>query len=56
MVQEGEVGAPVRDAFTGEVGGPPLAAAPAVGLVISLVQAITQTNEQNVAFVPKSAR
>ncbi len=38
-----------------KLGGPPLAAALVVGLVMSLVQAVTQINEQTVAFVPKIA-
>jgi flagellar biosynthetic protein FliQ len=37
------------------VGGPPLLAALAVGMVISLLQAATQINEQTLAFVPKVA-
>jgi flagellar biosynthetic protein FliQ len=33
--------------------GPPLGVALAVGMVMSLLQAITQINEQTLAFVPK---
>lgn len=37
-----------------KLGGPPLLAALAVGLVVSLLQAITQINEATLAFVPKA--
>ena len=33
--------------------GPPLGVALAVGLVVSLLQAVTQINEETLAFVPK---
>ena len=36
-----------------KLGGPVLLVALAVGLVMSLVQAVTQINEQTLAFVPK---
>ncbi len=36
-----------------KLGGPLLAASLVVGLVISLVQAVTQINESTLAFVPK---
>ena len=36
-----------------KLGGPPLAVALAVGMVMSLLQAVTQINEQTLAFVPK---
>jgi flagellar biosynthesis protein FliQ len=36
-----------------KLGGPPLMVALVVGLVISLLQAITQIHEVTVAFVPK---
>lgn len=36
-----------------KLAGPPLLVALAVGLVIALVQAITQINEATLAFVPK---
>jgi flagellar biosynthesis protein FliQ len=36
-----------------KLGGPPLLVALAVGLLISLLQAITQINEATLAFVPK---
>ena len=36
-----------------KLGGPPLMIALAVGLLIALLQAITQINEATIAFVPK---
>jgi flagellar biosynthetic protein FliQ len=36
-----------------KLGGPPLLVALAVGLVVALLQAITQINEATLAFVPK---
>ena len=50
-----DVGALLRETMlvTLKLGGPPLLAALAVGIVMSLLQAITQINEQTVAFVPK---
>jgi flagellar biosynthetic protein FliQ len=36
-----------------KMAGPPLLVALAVGMVMSLLQAITQINEQTLAFVPK---
>ncbi len=36
-----------------KLGGPPLMVALVVGLVIALLQAITQINEATLAFVPK---
>jgi flagellar biosynthetic protein FliQ len=54
---EGDVGTMLRAALMVvlKLGGPPLLAALAVGLVMSLVQAVTQVHEQTVAFVPKMA-
>jgi flagellar biosynthesis protein FliQ len=54
-MQEGDVGALLRETMLVvlKLGAPPLAAALAVGLVMSLVQAVTQINEQTLAFVPK---
>jgi flagellar biosynthetic protein FliQ len=37
-----------------KLGGPPLLVALAVGLVVALLQAITQINEATLAFVPKA--
>lgn len=52
---EQEIGALLREAVAVvlKLSGPPLLAALAVGLVMSLVQAVTQIHEQTVAFVPK---
>ena len=36
-----------------KLGGPPLLVALVVGVVISLLQAVTQIHEQTLAFVPK---
>ena len=36
-----------------KLGGPPLLVALAVGLAVSLVQAVTQVNEATLAFIPK---
>jgi flagellar biosynthesis protein FliQ len=54
-MQEGDVGALMRDAMLVvlKLSGPPLGIALLVGLVMSLVQAVTQINEQTLAFVPK---
>lgn len=38
-----------------KLSGPPLLAAMAAGLAMSLVQAVTQLNEQTLSFVPKAA-
>ncbi len=35
------------------IGAPPMAAALAVGLIVSLFQALTQIQEQTLTFVPK---
>jgi flagellar biosynthesis protein FliQ len=52
---ENDVGSLLRETMlvTLKLGGPPLLAALAIGIVMSLLQAITQINEQTVAFVPK---
>jgi flagellar biosynthesis protein FliQ len=44
-----------RNAFTIalEVAGPLLAASLAVGMLVSIFQAVTQINEQTLSFVPK---
>ncbi len=54
-MQDGDVAALLRDAMMVvlKVGGPPLLAALAIGLVMSLLQAVTQISEQTLAFVPK---
>jgi flagellar biosynthetic protein FliQ len=50
-----DVGGLLRETMlvTLKLGGPPLLAALAIGIVMSLLQAVTQINEQTVAFVPK---
>ncbi|HTW25734.1 MAG TPA: flagellar biosynthesis protein FliQ [Acetobacteraceae bacterium] len=54
-MQEADVAAALRDSLLVvlKLGGPPLLAGLAVGLVISVVQAVTQINEATLAFVPK---
>jgi flagellar biosynthetic protein FliQ len=54
-MQEGDVGSLLREAMIVvlKLSGPPLAIALLVGLIMSLVQAVTQINEQTLAFVPK---
>lgn len=54
-MQEGDVGLVLRDLFMVvlKLGAPGLVTAMAVGLVISLIQAVTQINETTLAFVPK---
>ena len=50
-----DVGAVLRECMMVllKMAGPPLGVALAVGMVMSLLQAITQINEQTLAFVPK---
>jgi flagellar biosynthesis protein FliQ len=36
-----------------EIGGPLLAVSLAVGMIVSIFQAVTQINEQTLSFVPK---
>lgn len=36
-----------------KIGGPPLLAALAVGVVVALFQAVTQINEATLSFIPK---
>lgn len=49
------VAAPLRQTLllVAELGGPPLVAALAVGVVISLVQAVVQVNEPTLTYLPK---
>lgn len=56
-MNEGDVGAVLREtvSVTLKLAGPPLAAALAIGLVMSIVQVITQMSEQTLSFVPKVA-
>ena len=52
---ENQTALAVREALwmTLQLGGPPLGAMLAVGLVISLIQALTQIQESTLAFLPK---
>ena len=54
-MQEGDVGLVLRDLFIVvlKLGAPGLVTAMAVGLIISLIQSVTQINESTLAFVPK---
>ena len=54
---EDPIGQAAREALwlTLQVGGPPLLAMLAVGLVVSVVQALTQVQEGTLAFLPKVA-
>ncbi len=54
-MQEGDVAAVLRDTFIVilKLSAPPLLSVLLIGLLVSLVQAITQINEQTLAFVPK---
>ncbi|MCQ8241680.1 flagellar biosynthesis protein FliQ [Rhizosaccharibacter radicis] len=52
---EGEIAVALRDMFMVvlKLSAPGLLTALAVGLVISVIQAVTQINESTLAFVPK---
>ena len=52
---EADVAALMRESMmlTLLLGGPPLLAGLVVGLLVSLLQAVTQINEATLAFVPK---
>ncbi len=54
-MNEGEVAAALHDTMLVvlKLGGPALVAALAVGVVMSLVQAVTQINEATLTFIPK---
>ena len=54
-MNEADVGALIREAMLVmlRLGGPPLMISLAVGLLVSLLQAVTQINEATLAFVPK---
>ena len=56
-MSETEIGGLLRAAFIVvlKLGGGPLLAALVVGLIVSVFQAVTQINEQTLAFVPKVA-
>ena len=55
-VTEGDVGLALRDTMfvVLKLGGPALVAALAVGVIMSLVQAVTQINEATLTFIPKA--
>jgi flagellar biosynthetic protein FliQ len=50
-----DVAALIREAMivTMKLGGPPLIVGLLIGLVVSLIQAVTQINEATLAFLPK---
>ncbi len=54
-MQEGDVAAALHDTFIVifKLSALPLLAVLAIGLIISFIQAVTQINEQTLAFVPK---
>lgn len=56
-MNEGDVAGLLRETMlvTLKLGGPVLALALVVGVVMSLIQAVTQINEQSLALVPKIA-
>lgn len=56
-MHEGDVANVLRETMmvTLRLGGPVLAVALAVGMIMSVVQAVTQINEPTLAFVPKVA-
>jgi flagellar biosynthetic protein FliQ len=49
------VAGPLRQTLllVAELGGPPLLAALAVGVIMSLIQAVIQVNEPTLAYLPK---
>ena len=55
MMDDAGVAAALRDTLLVvlKLGGPPLLAMLAVGLLVSLVQAVTQVNEATLVFLPK---
>ncbi len=55
LTDDAGVAAALRDALavTLKLGGPPLLAMLAVGLVVSLLQAVTQVTEATLVFLPK---
>ena len=54
---EGDAAAALREAMITamRLGGPPLLAALAAGLLISVIQSVTQISESSLAFLPKLA-
>ncbi len=56
-MDEDPIGASAREALwiTLQAGGPPLVAMLVIGLIVSLIQALTQVQEPTLAFLPKLA-
>jgi flagellar biosynthetic protein FliQ len=54
-MDDADIGVMLRDGMLVmlKLGGPPLMVALVVGLLVALLQAITQINEATLAFVPK---
>ncbi len=54
-MNEADLALSLRDTIvvTLELAAPPLAATLAIGLLVSLIQAMTQVNESTLVFVPK---
>ena len=54
-MQDGDIGGVIREAMmlVVKLGGPLLVAALVIGVVMSLVQAVTQVNEPALGFLPK---
>lgn len=54
---ESEVAAAMRETLLliVKIGGPPLLAVLVVGMLVSIVQAVTQINEATLAYLPKVA-
>lgn len=57
MTDEDPIGLAAREALWVmlQLGGPPLLAMLAVGLLVSVIQALTQVQEATLAFLPKLA-
>ena len=55
-MNEADVAAVLRDGLlvTLKLAGPPLAAGLVIGVLVSLLQAVTQVQEATLAFVPKA--
>jgi flagellar biosynthetic protein FliQ len=56
-MQDGTIALALREALwlAIQLGGPPLLASLATGLVVSVLQAVTQINEASLVFLPKIA-
>jgi len=54
-MSEADLATALREAMLTAVklGGPPLLAALAAGLIVSVIQSVTQINESSLAFLPK---